>query len=96
MNGSTFEFDWLTVGIEGTKTGAGGTQTTTDMGGTAGFHSLASDILAIMNPSLDPGDRKLLTPIDYEMIADAFHVQTVPVPAAVWLSRVSGHSQSEI
>lgn len=63
----TYTFDWLVGGLEGNS------GDTVAMDGA--FHTDGSSILSLMNPTFGRGERRLQTPIDIDIIADAFHLE---------------------
>lgn len=70
LSGNLYEFDWLQGGLEGSSGDVANMFNA--------FHiseSGANGWVASMNPFAITGLRKLITPIDSDIVADAFHLQ---------------------
>jgi PEP-CTERM motif len=87
FTGATYKFDFLTTGTEGNKTGAGGALT--QVGFDADSHIDGSGQPALnrkmmANPGFGISQRSLITPLDLDIIGDAFHLaineSAVPEP----------------
>ncbi|MDH3468271.1 MAG: PEP-CTERM sorting domain-containing protein [Gammaproteobacteria bacterium] len=74
---TTYNFDWLAGGTEGNN---GDTLQMFNV-----FHTDGTVIESNMNPTFGRGERRLLSPIDIDIVADAFHLSvddqpTISVP----------------
>ncbi len=67
LTGDTYTFDWLSGGLEGNN---GDTLELFNI-----FHTDEAVIESLMNPTFGRGERRLQTPIDIDIIADAFHLE---------------------
>jgi hypothetical protein len=87
FTGNDFDFDFLTSGAEGNKDGTGGalTQVRFDadshIDGTGDQSDLNTKLMA--SPGFGSGQRSLQTPLDIDIIGDAFHLAIDDMPEPI-------------
>ena len=78
---TTYNFDWLTGGTEGNS---GDTMQLANV-----FHTSGGVIESNMNPFTNRGERHLLSPIDIDIVADAFHLRVDDTPSIMMVPEPS-------